>query len=708
MGRLKRIWRHTIICVAGICGVGVAAMAQDRPEAEGVCRQDSCVVEKGVEQPVDSVQMARVLEELVVSAHRDPQKTATGEIYTLSRNARECGNPFKALSEIPVLRVDLASHSVRTQDGESPLILIDGHLVNSGIDPIDPKFIDSVEIIEVPNAKYLELGATKVLNIRLKRDRALYTYVELRTRHDVIPGYGLAGSNFEIGSPRFAVSGSIFGNYTVHNRTTYSQSEYFDNHSRIVNGRNISRNMSWDVNLQAKWLPNESNFFVVYVKGKQDFNRNYGGSEGDYFPTETAPATPYATSSSGSFDWGGTLAGAYYEHTFSDESQFTAATYYNWAYGRKYSTESEYLDNLLSEEMSVGTKSMRNQLRTTLDYDTGLKPWGNLSVGYVLLNTHDHDINRLVLTDDPLKVNLFDNYLHATYSNTAGKFQYMLSAGVQMMNVSAAGVSNRFWRPRGAASLSYSLPHRQNLRLSYTLSNVMPESSYLATFNTSVNPWIRIEGNPYLTPVTRHKLEFRYDKSVNDFNLYARPFFLANTNLVESYITQKGDVAVSSWQNVGRYLNPGMRVGTTWSYKYSIRADVNACYSWEKYDSGAFRGIVGLEAYVLAYFSKFAVQAYVKWQNKAYYLQGYTRPYTPTASSLTFVWYANDHIQVMTGMSYFAGINRELTVVDATEYQKRTVSKSFGTSMHPFILFAWTLRKHQERNMNRFVPSVNF
>ena len=91
-------------------------------------------------------QRAIKLEEVVVEGKARPKVTATGEIFKLSRKAKSSKKPFVALSEIPLLQVDISSQSVKMRSGESPLILIDGHLINSGIQPILPENIESVEV----------------------------------------------------------------------------------------------------------------------------------------------------------------------------------------------------------------------------------------------------------------------------------------------------------------------------------------------------------------------------------------------------------------------------------------------------------------------------------------------------------------------------------------------------------------------------------
>ena len=62
-----------------------------------------------ITEPTDSVAMERMLEELVVDGYLSAERNAKGEVFRLSRRAKESGNPYIALSEIPALNVNLAS-----------------------------------------------------------------------------------------------------------------------------------------------------------------------------------------------------------------------------------------------------------------------------------------------------------------------------------------------------------------------------------------------------------------------------------------------------------------------------------------------------------------------------------------------------------------------------------------------------------------------
>ena len=93
------------------------------------------------------------LEGVVVQGKGPRKITATGEVFHLSQKAKKSGDPFRALSEIPLLNVDIINQKVTTNAGDPLLVLVDGHLQNSGISPIDPKFIENVEISEVVSAR---------------------------------------------------------------------------------------------------------------------------------------------------------------------------------------------------------------------------------------------------------------------------------------------------------------------------------------------------------------------------------------------------------------------------------------------------------------------------------------------------------------------------------------------------------------------------
>ena len=69
------------------------------------------------------------------------------------------------------------------------------------------------------------MGVTKIVNIRLRKDIPFYSYVDLRTRHDIPPREGFAGANFELGKKTFAVAGGAFVDYLTNDRIRYVSKE---------------------------------------------------------------------------------------------------------------------------------------------------------------------------------------------------------------------------------------------------------------------------------------------------------------------------------------------------------------------------------------------------------------------------------------------------------------------------------------------------
>lgn len=120
-----------------------------------------------------------MLDSVVVQA-RNSRLTSRGHVFFLSKKARESGNPFVALQEIPLLYSDPVSESVRSSDGQSMMILIDGMRVNSGIGPIDPSRIKSVEIIDVVGQVYAT-GSETHYEHKTERNIALHIHTAVGT-----------------------------------------------------------------------------------------------------------------------------------------------------------------------------------------------------------------------------------------------------------------------------------------------------------------------------------------------------------------------------------------------------------------------------------------------------------------------------------------------------------------------------------------------
>lgn len=112
---------------------------------------------------------ATALDEVTVSAGMRSKELAGMSIYYLSDRAKNMSNTYDALMEIPRLIVNPINRTIQLDDLRFPLILVNG--VKKPVTAIDPKVIESVEIIDNPSARYRgDVEVTSVINIKIKKD----------------------------------------------------------------------------------------------------------------------------------------------------------------------------------------------------------------------------------------------------------------------------------------------------------------------------------------------------------------------------------------------------------------------------------------------------------------------------------------------------------------------------------------------------------
>ena len=436
---------------AGIYSIQASCVGYTPVSISKEVTQESKVVLVMTEQSI-------LLDEVSVTAKKIPQTTATGTVYTLSQNAKECGNPFKALSEIPLLRVDISNQTVEMADGESPLILVDGKLFNSGIAPIDPSRIESVELSEVVSARYLQMGVTKILNIRLRKDTPWYSFSELRTRHDFPSRYGLGAGRFEVGKKKFAISGYVGLTYLRHDKTSYEVNESNGSAIKNRNGEVKKRTDNQDGYLLLKWMPNSNDYFSAIFKGLNNDNRNKAHFDGRYITENTN--NPFHNNQSETSSDGGMLGSFYYEHSFKDNSILASYAKYNYGFAKSCQVNvEENADNTVPT--MVYFDSRRDQYEVSIDYDSGEKKYGNITSGASMEYTMDKDYNYVATPTEELHTKRLNSFAYASYANGIGKLYYMASTGVQLLSISTDADKTTHWRPMASASLTWQVRHPQ-------------------------------------------------------------------------------------------------------------------------------------------------------------------------------------------------------------------------------------------------------
>ncbi|MDE6344888.1 MAG: TonB-dependent receptor, partial [Muribaculaceae bacterium] len=145
---------------------------------------------------------AKALAEVTVAG--DPRKMtkelAGMSVYYLTDRARKESDAYRALQEIPRLRVNTITRSITLDDGSSPLILVNG--VKKPLDVLLPELIESVEVIDNPSTRYLgDASVTSVLNIKLKKEGIKpYLYGNLGAKTTPNANFIYSNASFESGT----------------------------------------------------------------------------------------------------------------------------------------------------------------------------------------------------------------------------------------------------------------------------------------------------------------------------------------------------------------------------------------------------------------------------------------------------------------------------------------------------------------------------
>lgn len=641
------------------------------------------------------------LSEVIIKGETFPKVTATGEVFKLSNKAKSYDNPFRALAEIPLLQVDISNQSVLLQNGERPLILIDGRLVNSGIQPINPKDIESVEVFEVVSARYLQMGVSKVINIRLRKERPFYSYTELRTRNDIPLRYGFGGANFEFGSSKLAVSGSLWADYLTKDRLRYNKMEQSGMMKKNLAGETESDAHGVNGDLMLKWVPKPSDYFAVFVKArtkKKDSDGNMGG-----FYTSDKQYKLTTENNSKTID-GGMLAALYHEHTFKSKGMLTTFLKYN--YGR-YDIEQDYKEfynkTLSTSILDLATK--RNQYTFSIDYTTGNRSWGELSFGNNLEYTLDDIKNQIT---EPLilaEVDLWSNYTYATYTNQWKMLYYMGSIGLQGLSVDAADKKHTYWRPRAAFSFTYRLPHKQSFRGSYYLNQKLPLSRQLITFNQSTNPWFKEKGNPYLVPMQIHKMNLTYNISLGDFRVQLLGNHNRYNDIIESFLRNEGGVQVQSYHNNGTYKSTDTGLGIYYNND-NLSLGSSGYYMWESFSGQELKKSLGLKGYFRWDFGDFFLYSSLEWKDKSYTAVSQTTYNNPLQAHIQLAWQMNKQVYISAGLPYFWGEKSHVKDINTEHYLSFQETFYKSSSLRPCILISWTLRKNSKLSIPNKMPNL--
>ena len=505
----------------------------------------------------------KILDEVIVVADRSQivRRTANGEVFYLSADAKKMNNPFVALQEIPTIISDVNTSSVKMLNGETPLILINGNMVNSGIGPISPADIESVEVVNSVSARYLQEGVTSILNIKLKKQTKPYLWLEGATRHEIPLDNGFGVGYFEVGNHKVSLYGRAAYHYKYHDDVESLVNRENTGYKQSYNLSTRNDGSKWIGELLLKYQMTARDYFAAQIYDSYHATKENGSARG-FYKTDISQA--YGFNSLDKNRSNILTTSLYYKHTFTKNSELELRLAYNFNKNKYTANRKDFYDEQLDED-DTRYDNKRHSGSFNIDYSKEFANNGSLIAGSRSTLVMD-EINNLMGKNPLFKHHNYNQYMYVGYGGSCKFLRYNASIGLEGIWAKAGEVSYCYFRPRGNVSTTWVVNFHNSVRLSYRLTNTAPNVAYINPYNTSTDSLLVSIGNPELKPQMTQYASVSYTLNVGKLYLTPTVDYKYISDMIENDGYSKGDVYYSTYANTGHFAQTS--AGTDLSYRF--------------------------------------------------------------------------------------------------------------------------------------------
>lgn len=638
------------------------------------------------------------LEEVVVEGDRTyrVKRTATGEIYYLSKYAKNIGDPFRALQEIPVLQVNALLREVSAVDNRSVLILIDGKSVHSGIAPIDPKEIESVEVTNTVSARYAQEGMPgHILNIRLKKRRKPYGYLDLSTRNNIDSSN--AEVSFETGNPTLSLFGSLFGIYQHHGEGMFTSWQKGEGYFKQTEGNSHTTADSERGSLLLKWNLNDRDYLALFGSAwlSDSENHNHGTGllrQGDdnHFTLSSLNGNRFHVLSSA----------LYYRHDFNADQMIESRLFYKYNGDRTFGDwEEDYADIRLNSIYDYTYKNSRQSVKMDMVYSSAWNQVNRFEIG----NTISVDNEGIEQVSEHLPLfrhRRWTEYFHSTFTSRWKSLNYMLSVGLNAVWMRAGQAEKRFFTPVLSVSGSYSFDGRHSVSASYMQTNIFPEVGQLNPYNTSSDPLVKVQGNQNLSPSRNHSLTGGYVFHYKNLYVSLNCSYKYVSDIVEPYGYMSNGVFFRSYRNTGRYGEMEYQANANYSFsngRGKIYANVEhiVCH----FDGLSSKHANAIRVGCMFYLKKWELGGMLSYSASQYTPISAIKYTRPTVSMLQVSYFPSEHWTFAIHIPTVLGGRTTETTTESTSYSSYVWNTMLRTTCTPWLTIRYTFRKNPMRKI---------
>lgn len=629
------------------------------------------------------------LSEVVVEASRadNISYTSNATIFHLSENAlKNSVNLYEALQEIPKLVVDPTEKQIKTSDGSTPLVLINGVNRPGYLNSLDPADIIAVELIDNPSSRYRGQESTRtVLNVRVKRKKEFYTNLNLSARQHVEAHYSRGDASFEIGNSNF--SGYLNANYWYNKEDVESQ-YYLESGEviRAMKGKYPSTLHAPRIVVGGDWVISDRDYLLL--DSSTDFNKDNSQSIDAGTSTTSGVTSDIRSQQVSESKYVANSTALFYRHTFENKDILEATGRFGYTWNKSDGWREEHSATDAYRESIVFDN---NRTSYTLELNYALNSLEKVGMNFGSNSYFQNfDVEYQNNAAQNFRYKEGREYLYGElFGKDDSKFTYSLSVGLDMVFTRSNGVKNHYINFLPQVSLAYKFTPNSVLRFYGSRNRQSPSATYLNPYNTSADSMFVTVGNPYLTPMLENQLSLRYEWNYKNF--YLNPFvsYYYYTDVIESCGELQGNVYHSSYENIGSHskLSTGLSARLRLGKIGNISANVS--YTKDFYDNYPFSGnSLGYSCYLFLQYKKVSFNSYIYHTGPYFDQIGKYRYKTESGATLTWRVAQDWRINVM--LRYFMPqYNDEMWNINGDYYSYTRYEREH---LMPMVGFSYTFR----------------
>jgi outer membrane receptor protein involved in Fe transport len=452
------------------------------------------------------------------------------------------GTGTDVLKSIPSVDVDIDDNI--TLRGKSVTIYVDGKPspfgdAKTALQMIPAETIDRVEVINNPSAKFEAQGGGGIINIVLKRDKAI-GYNVMFNAGVATRGQLNGTANASLRIKKFNFFGNYNGRYESQSGSGYSYRQnlipdtsntYFfsqDSHNKNSSHSNGGR-------LGLDYYLDDYNTFTL----SEGLSSNIGKSEDqillDYLNQDKLSLKSGQRNNGSDYHNPNDNTSFNFRHTTDrPNEEWTAYVSYSNNKGNNNSHYNTKYSTAINPEQQQNKSVSHNKFwNIQTDYTTPLGKKGKFETGAkATLRNNNNDYNAQLYNWDTqqfeksndlsntyyYKENIFGGYLN--FSNAIGNLGYQVGLRAEQANLNGfsftkdTAVKNRFFNVFPSVFFKYNLPHNDNQSLIFNYSTRVdrPGFDQLLPYINNSDPQNIRAGNPDLKPSLTHKFEVNYSR----------------------------------------------------------------------------------------------------------------------------------------------------------------------------------------------------